>query len=48
MTGAGTRRIVVAAFPIAALSLFAVALSVPWWAVAVAGLVAFVLIVGYA
>jgi|RhiMethySRZTD1v2_1073278.scaffolds.fasta_scaffold2967647_2 fatty acid desaturase len=40
-----TRRIVIAAFPIAALSLFALVLGVPWWGVALAGVAAFVLVV---
>jgi hypothetical protein len=43
-----TRRIVLAALPIAALSLFALALSIPWWGVVVTAVVAFVVIVGYA
>ena len=40
-----TRRIIIAAFPIAALSLFALVLGVPWWGVALAAVAAFVLVV---
>ena len=40
-----TRRIIIAAFPIAALSLFALLLGIPWWGVAIAALAAFVLVV---
>ena len=40
-----TRRIVIAAFPIGALSLFALVLGVPWWGVVIAAAVAFVVVV---
>jgi hypothetical protein len=40
-----TRRLVVAAFPIAGLSLFSLVLGVPWWIAAIAAVVAFVVVV---
>jgi hypothetical protein len=40
-----TRRLIIAAVPIAALSLFALALGVPWWGVAIAAVAAFVVVV---
>jgi hypothetical protein len=40
-----TRRLIIAAFPIAGLSLFSLALGVPWWVGAIAAVIAFVVVV---